>query len=110
MSSVRKPRMPKPRIPKIKKPSISKRKKIRVKPSVGTVSSLKKKKGRTARNISAKSTSVSRHHGTKHNTGTCYLQFGCRNVLAQAVSKTQCKKMGGKSWRKKDGICERLEK
>lgn len=109
MSSVRRPRMPKPRIPKIKKPSISKRKKIRVKPSVGA-SSLKKKKRIATKNFPTKPTSISKHHVTKQKVGTCYLQFGCRNVLARDISKAQCKKMDGKSWRKKGGTCERLER
>ena len=45
----------------------------------------------------------------KRNTGTCYLQSGYRNVLARDVTKTQCKKTGGKSWRKAGGTCEQFE-
>ncbi|MDH3312321.1 MAG: hypothetical protein OEM28_04130 [Nitrosopumilus sp.] len=102
MSSVRPPRMPRPRIPKIKKPSISKAKRLRLKPS-----------GISLKQTLSKPSAIPKHKGkkkgNKRNTGTCYFQSRCRNVLARDVTKTQCKKMGGKSWRKTGGTCERFE-
>jgi len=102
MSSVRPPRIPRPKIPKIKKPSISKSKRLRLKPS-----------GVSLKPRLSKPSNVTKHKDKKkiikRNTGTCYLQSGCRSVLARDVTKTQCKKMGGKSWRKAGGACERFE-
>ena len=101
MSSIRRPRIPRPRIPKIKKPSISKVKRLRLKPSGISVKQTMSKPSVVTKNKGKKKT-------IKRNTGTCYLQSGCRNILARDVTKTQCKKMGGKSWRKTGGTCERL--
>ena len=103
VSSVRRPRMPKPRIPKIKKLTISKSRKLRK--TVLTVSS--KKPSLKTRSVTIKP-STKRKTPTKKNTGTCYLQLGCRNVLERGVSKSHCKKIGGKSWKKTSGSCERL--
>ena len=108
MSSVRKPRMPKPRIPKIKKPGVSKAKRLRKKlPALSTkkISSSKIKKTGTA----PETVNKKKHHNTtRRYVGTCYLKNGCRDVLAKDVSKTQCKKMGGKSWKRPGSTCENL--
>lgn len=96
--SIRKPVIRKPRVPKIKKPLISKRKRIvKAKPTLST--------GR----ITAK-TPKKPHHGTKttRTLGTCYLEKNCRGVLSRKVTKTQCRREGGKSWRKIGGSCEKL--
>ncbi len=107
MSSVRRPRMPKPRIPKLKKPVISKAKRLRKKlPTL----SLKQTSGSTKMKKSSGSAykSANKKKTTRKHLGTCYLQAGCKSILAKDVSKAQCKKMGGKSWKISGGTCERL--
>ncbi len=107
MPGVKRPRMPKPKIPKIKKPTISKTRRIRKKLpalSVKKIDSKTKTRSATHRSVNKKK------HYARRSLGTCYLQSGCRNVLAKNVSKTQCKKMGGKSWKISGGICECLVK
>ena len=100
MSNVRRPRMPRPKIPKITKPTLSKSRKIKkatikaVKPVLRSSASTKSNKKRQI---------------TKKITGTCYAQTDCRKILTKDVTKTKCKAIGGKSWRKNKGICERLD-
>ena len=99
--SVRRPKLKKPNIPRIKKPSISKRKRV-----VKKISSLAKK------NAQPKTSKVK--HLTKKKTrhkivlGTCYINKNCKGVLSRKVTKTHCKKIGGKSWKKIEGTCENL--
>lgn len=95
--SIRKPVIRKPKVPKIKKPLISKRKRIvKQKPTLST--------GR----ITVK-TQKKPLHGTKTRIlGTCYLEKNCKGVLSRKMTKTQCKREGGKSWRKIGGSCEKL--
>jgi len=106
MSNVRKPRMPRPRIPKIKKPSISNAKRLRKKlPTL----SVKRVGVKTKATVAAKPANKKKHTTTRRHVGTCYFQSGCRYILAKDVSKTQCKKMGGKSWKIQGGKCELIE-
>ena len=107
MPGVRRPGKPKSRIiPKIKKPSISKAKKLKKKPA--TISVRKPKKTKTQRTVKPNPLSKKKHVTTRRQTGTCYLRSGCRTVLAREMTKIQCKKIGGKSWKKTGGICEKL--
>lgn len=99
--SIRRPKLKKPSIPRIKKPLISKRKRI-----VKKISSLGKK------NVQPKNSKVK--HPTKKRTrhkiilGTCYFNQNCKGVLSRKITKTNCKKIGGKSWKKIEGACENL--
>ncbi|QDI89220.1 hypothetical protein Nisw_06630 [Candidatus Nitrosopumilus sp. SW] len=93
--SLRKPRIRKPKIPKLKKPLVRKRKTLKKKVIPTTI----KKTRKTTKKHNTKRT-------TKTQLGTCYLQKGCRQVISKNVTKTKCKLLGGKSWKKKDGNCE----
>ena len=99
--SVRRPTVKRPGIPKITRPSISKRKRL-----VSKTPSLSKKR------IIAKTTStkhVTKKSSRKISLGTCYLQTDCSKVLTRKVTRQQCKKQGGKSWKKTGGgACEKL--
>lgn len=104
---MKRPSMPKPRIPKIKKPTISKAKRLRknsptlsIKQTSGSIKT-KKRSGPAYKSANKKKTK-------RKHLGTCYVQTGCRSILAKDVSKSQCKKIGGKSWKISGGTCERL--
>lgn len=91
---IKKPRVPKikkPKAPKIKKPLISKRNRI-----------VKKKPTLSLGRLTAKTTKPSLFHKKIPRTplGTCYLEENCKGVLSRKITKTQCKREGGKSWRK----------
>ena len=98
--SIRKPVIRKPKVPKIKKPLVSKRKRIVKKsPSLSL--------GRIKTTVSAKKV-IKHKKTTKTPIGTCYLEKNCRNVLSRKITKTQCRRQGGKSWKKADGMCEKV--
>lgn len=97
--SIRRPTVRRPKIPKIKKPSISKKKKI-----IKKLPTLGKKKTR----IKTTKPSVKKKTNRKAPVGTCYLQENCKKVLVKRVTKLECRKQGGKSWRKESGSCENL--
>lgn len=99
---IKKPRIPKikkPKAPKIKKPLISKRKRI-----------MKKTPTLSLGRITTKTPKPLLSHKKPSRTllGTCYLEANCKGVLSRKVTKTQCKRDGGKSWRKIGGSCEKL--
>ena len=98
--SLRRPSIRRPKVPKLKKPLVRKRKKT-----------LKKKV--TPKIIKKTSKTTIKKHNVKRTTktqlGTCYLQKGCRGVLSRDVTKTKCKILGGKSWKKKGGKCEIIQ-
>lgn len=95
--SVHRPTVRRPNIPEITRPSVLKRKRL-----VSKTTSLSKKK------IVAKTTSAmkSQKKSRKVPLGTCYLQNDCKKVIAKEITKQQCKKQGGKSWKKVGGVCE----
>ena len=93
--SLRKPRIRKPKIPKLKKPLTRKRRTLKKKVTPPTI----KKTSKTIKKHNVKRT-------TKTQLGTCYMQKGCRQVISKNVTKTKCKILGGKSWKKKNGSCE----
>ncbi|KAF6246440.1 hypothetical protein C6990_07980 [Nitrosopumilus sp. b3] len=99
--SIRKPVIRKPKVPKIKKPLISKRKRIVKKtPSLSL--------GRVKSTNTSKKSVLHKKTTTKTPLGTCYLENCCKGVLARKVTKSQCKRQGGKSWKKAGGKCEKL--
>lgn len=98
--SIRRPKIRKPKIPKIKKPLISKRKRI-----------VKKLPTLSTDRISTKTPQkkhISHKKTTKTPVGTCYLEKNCKEVLSRKVTKTECRRQGGKSWKKTNGLCEKL--
>lgn len=97
--SLRKPSIRKPKIPKIKKPLISKRKRIK-KISRLSVDKIKTK--------SKPKPHIHKKTHSKVSLGTCYIEKNCKGVLSRKISKTQCWKIGGKSWKKTGGSCEKL--
>ncbi|AFS82219.1 hypothetical protein [Candidatus Nitrosopumilus sediminis] len=97
--SIQRPTIRKPKIPKIKKPLISKRKRIVKKAPTLSVGRIKTK------------TSHKKHITHKKHTtivGTCYLEENCKGVISRKITKSQCKRQGGKSWKKVGGKCEKL--
>ncbi|AJM92305.1 MULTISPECIES: hypothetical protein [Nitrosopumilus] len=97
--SIRKPVIRKPKVPKIKKPLISKRKGV-----------VKKKPTLSMGRITAKTQKPSNlgKKSTTRTLGTCYREENCKGVLYRKITKTQCRREGGKSWRKIGGPCEKL--
>lgn len=87
--------------PQITKPSISKRKRL-----TNNLPSLSKKK------IKAKITtikpSIHKKITRKDPVGICYAQNNCKEILSKKMTKMQCRKLGGKSWKKAKGTCENL--
>ena len=104
--SFKRPRIPKTRIPKVKKPTNSKRKKLdktiksEISKKVSTKTkrktiSIQKPKSNTSRKI------------THKNKGVCYSQKNCKGKTVSAhCTKTECKKLGGKSWKGLSGCQE----
>lgn len=90
----------KPKIPKIKKPLIAKRKRIVKKAHILSVGKIKTKMVHKKH--------VTHKKPTKIPVGTCYLEENCKGVTSRKVTKTQCKRQGGKSWKKTGGKCEKL--
>lgn len=97
--SIQKP-IRKPKIPKIKKPLISKRKRIVKKTPTLSVGRIKTK--------TVHKKHITHRKPVKINVGTCYLEENCKGVISKKVTKTQCRRQGGKSWKKKGGKCEKL--
>jgi len=98
--SISRPTIERPGIPKINRPSVSKRKRLASK-----IPSLSKKR------IVAKTTSgkkITKKSSRKTHLGTCYLQTNCSKVLSRKTTRQECKKQGGKSWKKTGGTCEKL--
>ncbi|MFB5620774.1 MAG: hypothetical protein ACE5RC_06560, partial [Nitrosopumilus sp.] len=93
--SIQRPTIRKPKIPKIKKPLISKRKRIVKKASTLSVGRIKTK-------TSHKKHITHKKH-TKTIVGTCYLEENCKGVISRKITKSQCKRQGGKSWKKVGG-------
>ena len=98
--SIRRPKIKKPKIPKIKKPLITKRKRIVKKLPTLSVGRINTKTSHK-KHITHKKT-------VKTHVGTCYLEQDCKGVLAKKVTKTECRRQGGKSWKKIGGACEKL--
>jgi len=90
----------KPKIPKIKKPLISKRKRIVKKAPTLSVGRIKTK--------TVNKKHITHKKPTKIAVGTCYLEENCKGVTSRKVTKTQCKRQGGKSWKKTGGKCEKI--
>ena len=90
----------KPEISKIKKPLISKRKRIVKKAPTLSVRKIKTK--------TVHKKHITHKKPTKIAVGTCYLEENCKGVISRKVTKTQCKRQGGKSWKKTGGKCEKL--
>lgn len=99
--SIRKPVIKKPKVPKIKKPLISKRKRIVKKHSSLSL-------GRIKTTISAKKPVVRKKTNSKASLGTCYRETNCKGVLSRKVTKFQCRSKDGKSWKKTNGMCEKI--
>ncbi len=98
---MRRPRIKGPRIPKIKKPSTLKRKRIVKKLPTISKKSIQPK-------LSSKKSIPKKKVTRKIIVGTCYSKKDCKGVLSKKVTKTQCRDIGGKSWKKIDGSCEIL--
>ena len=90
----------KPKIPKIKKPLISKRKRIVKKAPTLSVGRIKTK--------AVHKKHITHKKPTKISVGTCYLEENCKGVTSRKVTKAQCKRQGGKSWKKTGGKCEKV--
>lgn len=99
--SIPRPRIPRPSNPKIKKPSILKRKRI-----VKKLPSITKK---TVQPRISSTKSITKKRVTrKPILGNCFINKNCKGILARKVSKSQCRDLGGKSWKKTDGHCQNL--
>lgn len=104
--SFKRPKIPKPRIPKIKKTTNSKRKKLSktIKNEVSKKATSKpiKKKISIAK---PKKTIIK--NKTHKNRGVCYSAKNCRGkIISTHCTKTECKKLGGKSWKGISGCQE----
>ena len=106
--SFKRPKVPKPKIPKVKKPTNSKRKKLN-----NTIRSEISKK--TSTKIKSKKTSFTKPKlkqpkKTTHKAkGVCYSQKNCKGkIISSQCTKTECKKLGGKSWKGLSGCQEIL--
>lgn len=97
--SFKRPKIPKPKIPKIKKPSSTSRKKLtkaiksksekKIKPKLTKKNNLPSK---PKLNLSKKKTSK--------KTGVCFSGKNCKGkVLSASCTKSECKRIGGKSWK-----------
>ena len=97
--SFRRPRVPKPRIPKIKKSGNSMRKKLSktIKSEVSKKATSKAIKRKTSL---PKPKKVVNKNKTHKNRGICYSSKNCRGkIISTQCTKTECKKLGGKSWK-----------
>ena len=104
--SFKRPRIPKPKIPKIKKPSTKIRRKLNknikkeIKKST-TVSPPKKK----VLSLTSKPKTLKKN--SSKNFGVCFAAKSCKGkVISKKCTKFECKKMGGKSWKGKNGCQE----
>ncbi|MCV0401812.1 MAG: hypothetical protein K5777_07540 [Nitrosopumilus sp.] len=98
--SIQRPVIRKPKTPKIKKPLISKRKRIVKKAPTLSVGRIKTK--------TSQKKHITHKKPTKTIVGTCYLEENCKGVISRKITKSQCKRQGGKSWKKVSGNCEKL--
>jgi len=106
--SFKRPKIPKPKIPKVKKPTNSKRKKldrtIKSEISKKITTKIKSKKASLQKPKPAKSKKT-----THKNKGVCYSQKSCKGkIISSQCTKTECKKLGGKSWKGLSGCQEVL--
>ena len=98
--SIQRPTIRKPKMPKIKKPLISKRKRIVKKSPTLSTGRIKTK--------TPQKKHITHKKPTKLIVGTCYLEENCKGVISRKVTKAQCKRQGGKSWKKTGGKCEKI--
>lgn len=106
--SFKRPGIPKPKIPKIKKPSNKIRRKLNknikkeIKKSTTVPTPKKKELSLTSKPRTLKKNS------SKH-FGVCYVGKNCKGkTISKKCTKLECKKMGGKSWKGKNGCQEIL--
>ncbi|MGD8917791.1 MAG: hypothetical protein PVJ16_02570 [Nitrosopumilaceae archaeon] len=104
--SFKRPKIPKPKIPKVKKPTNSKRKKLdkTIKSEISKKITTKIKSKKTSLQ---KPKSVKSKKTTHKNKGICYSQKNCKGkIVSNQCTKTECKKLGGKSWKGLSGCQE----
>lgn len=109
MLSFKRPKVPKPKIPKMKKSDTSKRKKLdkSIKSEISTKKTQSKPEKKKVSLPKPKTTHTKKKTHMKH--GTCYSEKNCKGkILSKQCTKSECKKMGGKSW-KGTNDCESLQ-
>ncbi len=104
--SFKRPKVPKPKIPKVKKPTNSKRKKLN-KTIKSEISKKITTKIRNKKTVLPKPKSKISKKTTHKTKGVCYSQKNCRGkIVSSQCTKTECKKLGGKSWKGLSGCQE----